>query len=85
MRQKSTLATIRNNQRPYHRTGENRRQRYKVKYLYLARESILYCNYRQSGINSLLLTTITCNQFFILYTLKVQLILYCNYRQSANN
>ena len=84
-RQKSSLATIRNNQRPYHRTGENRVQRYSLKYLYLARESILYCNYRQSRIDSLLLTITKCNQFFILNNDKVQLIVNCYLRQSGIN
>ena len=50
-----------------------------------ALQSILYCNYRQSAINSLLLTTARRNQFFILDNGKVQLIIDYYLRQSGIN
>lgn len=51
----------------------------------LTPQSILYCNYRQSVINSLLLTLARRNQFFILNNDKVQLIVDCYLRQSVIN
>jgi len=88
-RQKSTVETTRNNRRmmgaAYHETAQNRRLRYKRKSLHLTPQSILYCNYLQSAINSLLLTLARCNQFFILNNSKVQLIINCYLRQSVIN
>lgn len=52
---------------------------------HLAPQSILYCNYRQSVINSLLLTLARRNQFFIVNNDKVQLIVDCYLRQSVIN
>jgi hypothetical protein len=63
---------------------------------HLAPQLILYCNYRQSRINSALSTLARRNQFFTINKRKVQLInnnnqrdvrliLYCNYPQDAIN
>ena len=96
----STAATFRNNQRPYHGTGENRRivtknhktpecsNGYRQKGGRYGRRSsrpILYSLYFQTQINSLFFTLARCNQFFIVNNSKVQLILYSLHRKSVIN
>jgi len=88
---RSTAATFRNIQGPYHATGENRRivttchktpecsNGYRQKHRKHDRRSgrpILYSLYFQERINSLFFTLARCNQFFIVNNNKVQLIPY---------